>query len=174
MKRLGTLVAPMLGVIGNRIGYRSMLCALRIIYTAKAAAMMVLALTGLLNPIIVFALAAIMGIVRPSDLVMRNALVGQTMPPAYLSGAMSVARTTSDSARIAGAPSRALAVKRWTPVLFGYALEVEPVSPHLYAWKSAKWLRGFDFLDADRAGFWEQVGYHMYGDPFLEQRYRER
>ncbi len=47
------------------------------------------------------------------------------------------------------------------------------VVPHLYAWKSAKWLRGFDFLDADRAGFWEQVGYHMYGDPFLEQRYRE-
>ena len=48
------------------------------------------------------------------------------------------------------------------------------VVPRLYAWKSAKWLRGFDFLDADRAGFWEQVGYHMYGDPFLEQRYRER
>lgn len=46
------------------------------------------------------------------------------------------------------------------------------VVPHLYAWKSAKWLRGFEFLDADRAGFWEQVGYHMYGDPFLEQRYR--
>lgn len=46
------------------------------------------------------------------------------------------------------------------------------VVPHLYAWKSAKWLRGFDFLAEDRAGFWEQVGYHMYGDPFREQRYR--
>ncbi|MCB9383914.1 MAG: sulfite oxidase-like oxidoreductase [Bryobacterales bacterium] len=46
------------------------------------------------------------------------------------------------------------------------------VVPHLYAWKSAKWLRGFELLSADRAGFWEQVGYHMYGDPFLEQRYR--
>jgi DMSO/TMAO reductase YedYZ molybdopterin-dependent catalytic subunit len=46
------------------------------------------------------------------------------------------------------------------------------VVPHLYAWKSATWLRGFDFLAEDRAGFWEQVGYHMYGDPFREQRYR--
>jgi DMSO/TMAO reductase YedYZ molybdopterin-dependent catalytic subunit len=46
------------------------------------------------------------------------------------------------------------------------------VVPHLYAWKSAKWVRGLDFMDRDRAGFWEQVGYHMYGDPFREQRYR--
>ena len=47
------------------------------------------------------------------------------------------------------------------------------VVPHLYAWKSAKWLRGFDFVDEDRAGYWEQVGYHMYGDPFLEQRFKD-
>jgi DMSO/TMAO reductase YedYZ molybdopterin-dependent catalytic subunit len=46
------------------------------------------------------------------------------------------------------------------------------VVPQLYAWKSAKWLRGFEFMAADRPGFWEQVGYHMYGDPFQEQRYR--
>ena len=45
------------------------------------------------------------------------------------------------------------------------------VVPHLYGWKSAKWLRGFDFMASDRPGFWENVGYHMYGDPFLEQRY---
>ena len=45
------------------------------------------------------------------------------------------------------------------------------VVPHLYAWKSAKWVRGFDFIDHDRPGFWEGVGYHMYGDPFREQRY---
>lgn len=48
------------------------------------------------------------------------------------------------------------------------------VVPHLYAWKSAKWLRGFEFLAEDRAGFWEQAGYHMVGDPFREQRYRGR
>ena len=45
------------------------------------------------------------------------------------------------------------------------------VVPHLYFWKSAKWLRGIHFMDADRPGFWEQYGYHMYGDPWKEQRY---
>ena len=45
------------------------------------------------------------------------------------------------------------------------------VVPHLYFWKSAKWLQGIRFMDADRAGFWEQYGYHMYGDPWKEQRY---
>ncbi len=46
------------------------------------------------------------------------------------------------------------------------------VVPHLYAWKSAKWVRGLDFIAVDRPGFWEQVGYHMYSDPFEEQRHR--
>ena len=48
------------------------------------------------------------------------------------------------------------------------------VVPHLYSWKSAKWLRGLEFVDRDRAGYWEQVGYQMYGDPFKEQRYQRR
>jgi DMSO/TMAO reductase YedYZ molybdopterin-dependent catalytic subunit len=43
--------------------------------------------------------------------------------------------------------------------------------PHLYFWKSAKWVRGFDLLDHDRPGFWETYGYNMYGDPWKEQRY---
>ena len=43
--------------------------------------------------------------------------------------------------------------------------------PHLYFWKSAKWVRGFDFMDRDRPGFWEQYGYHMRGDPWKEERY---
>ena len=45
------------------------------------------------------------------------------------------------------------------------------VVPKLYAWKSAKWVRGLEFLGHDRAGFWERNGYHMYGDPWKEQRY---
>ena len=45
------------------------------------------------------------------------------------------------------------------------------VVPHLYFWKSVKWARGFDLLDHDEPGFWERNGYHMYGDPFREQRY---
>jgi DMSO/TMAO reductase YedYZ molybdopterin-dependent catalytic subunit len=44
--------------------------------------------------------------------------------------------------------------------------------PHLYFWKSAKWVRGFEFIEADRPGFWEGLGYHLYGDPWREQRYR--
>jgi DMSO/TMAO reductase YedYZ molybdopterin-dependent catalytic subunit len=43
--------------------------------------------------------------------------------------------------------------------------------PHLYFWKSAKWIRRLEFLAADRPGFWEERGYHMYGDPWREQRY---
>jgi DMSO/TMAO reductase YedYZ molybdopterin-dependent catalytic subunit len=43
--------------------------------------------------------------------------------------------------------------------------------PHLYFWKSAKWVRGFELLDRDEPGFWESAGYHMYGDPWREQRY---
>ena len=46
------------------------------------------------------------------------------------------------------------------------------VVPHLYAWKSAKWVRGLDFMAEDRPGYWEGFGYHMYGDPFREERFR--
>lgn len=46
------------------------------------------------------------------------------------------------------------------------------VVPRLYAWKSAKWVRGLEFLAEDRAGFWEEGGYHMRGDPWAEERYR--
>jgi DMSO/TMAO reductase YedYZ molybdopterin-dependent catalytic subunit len=43
--------------------------------------------------------------------------------------------------------------------------------PHLYLWKSAKWVRGVELLDHDEPGFWESLGYHNYGDPWREQRY---
>ena len=48
---------------------------------------------------------------------------------------------------------------------------VRLVVPHLYFWKSAKWLRRIDLLDHDEPGFWERNGYHDYGDPFKEQRF---
>ena len=47
---------------------------------------------------------------------------------------------------------------------------VRLVVPNLYFWKSPKWLRGIEVRDSDKPGFWERNGYHMYGDPFLEQR----
>ena len=51
---------------------------------------------------------------------------------------------------------------------------VRLIVPHLYAWKSVKWVRGFMLLDEDRLGFWERNGYHVYGDPWKEQRYSGR
>ncbi len=51
----------------------------------------------------------------------------------------------------------------------GYPLRL--VVPKLYAWKSVKWVRGLELLPQDRPGFWEQNGYHLYGDPWREQRY---
>lgn len=61
--------------------------------------------------------------------------------------------------------------------LFGEAIPIDhggplrTLIPHLYAWKSAKWLNGIEFMDGDKPGFWERNGYHMRGDPFKEERY---
>ena len=55
------------------------------------------------------------------------------------------------------------------PADHGYPVRL--VVPHLYAWKSVKWVRGIDFMAHDAPGFWEENGYNMYGDPFREQRF---
>jgi DMSO/TMAO reductase YedYZ molybdopterin-dependent catalytic subunit len=47
------------------------------------------------------------------------------------------------------------------------------VVPRLYAWKSAKWVRGIELVENDRPGFWERGGYHLFGDPWKEQRFRD-
>jgi DMSO/TMAO reductase YedYZ molybdopterin-dependent catalytic subunit len=70
---------------------------------------------------------------------------------------------------------------RWTPwIAFRYdGQDLEPehggparlLVPHLYLWKSAKWVRGIQLLDQDEPGFWESLGYHNYGDPWREQRF---
>ena len=52
-----------------------------------------------------------------------------------------------------------------------HGFPVRMVVPHLYFWKGAKWIRGLEFLAYDQPGFWERNGYHMYGDPWKEQRY---
>lgn len=51
---------------------------------------------------------------------------------------------------------------------------VRTLVPHLYFWKSAKFLRALEFSTVDKPGFWEKAGYHNYGDPFKEQRYGRR
>lgn len=67
-------------------------------------------------------------------------------------------------------------------VLFAHSHDGQPLTPehghplrlvvpYLYAWKSVKWVRGLEFLPRDVPGFWEQNGYHIYGDPWKEERY---
>src|SRR5437762_1151094 len=99
---LGTLAAPMFGVLGDRLGSRSMLSAMRATYAALAAFVMVLAAAGLLTPAWVLVVAALGGILRPNDQVMRNALIGETIPPDHLIGALGMSRASMDSARVAG------------------------------------------------------------------------
>jgi DMSO/TMAO reductase YedYZ molybdopterin-dependent catalytic subunit len=55
------------------------------------------------------------------------------------------------------------------PIDHGYPARL--VVPHLYAWKSVKWVRGLEFMKDDAPGFWEEHGYHMQGDPFKQQRF---
>jgi len=107
---LGTLISPLFGMAGDRFGNRNLLCLMRATYVLAALALMVLFLTGLASPVPVFAVATVIGLVRPSDITLRNLLVGETMPTDYLMRAMGVSRTTADSARIVGALSGATLV----------------------------------------------------------------
>ncbi|MDO8474634.1 MAG: MFS transporter [Candidatus Rokubacteria bacterium] len=100
---LGTLLAPMYGVLGDRLGGRAMLTAMRAVYAVLAALLTILSLTGSLTPVWVFAIATLVGLVRPNDLVLRNSLIGETIPSQHLMGAVGLSRATMDSARVAGA-----------------------------------------------------------------------
>jgi DMSO/TMAO reductase YedYZ molybdopterin-dependent catalytic subunit len=57
------------------------------------------------------------------------------------------------------------------PLAVAHGWPMRLVIPRLYAWKSAKWVRGIELLAEDKPGFWENNGYHSYGDPWQEQRY---
>ena len=103
LQYVGTLIAPVLGMVGDRMGHRDLLVVMRLAYTVLAATIMGLALTGHLAPLNVMIIVAIMGLIRPSDLGVRGALLADIMPAGQLVGAISLARTTQDSARIAGA-----------------------------------------------------------------------
>lgn len=99
----GTLVAPMFGVAGDRAGARSVLCTMRAFYMVQAAMLTGFIYFDALGPVPVFIIGAMMGIVRPSDIAIRYSLVGETIPSKRLVGAMGISRTTTDSARVAGA-----------------------------------------------------------------------
>lgn len=99
----GTLVAPMLGLMGDRVGHRNVLCMMRGIYTTLAAVLMISAFAGAPSPAFVLVMAGLNGLVRPSDLGVRMALAGDLLPAGDWVAAMGILRTTSDFARIGGA-----------------------------------------------------------------------
>ena len=57
------------------------------------------------------------------------------------------------------------------PLTLEHGWPLRSLVPELYLWKSAKWIRGIEFVAQDRPGFWEMYGYHMHGDPWKEERY---
>jgi len=103
MQYVGTLLSPMFGVMGHRLGNKRVYCAMRACYTTLAVLMTVLVLAGALTPLYVFVIWGLLGLVRPSDLVLRYLLIGETMRTNELMAATSVSRTTQDSARMMGA-----------------------------------------------------------------------
>lgn len=100
---LGTLVSPVFGVLGDRMGHRNLLCLMRGVYILLSLLLLFLAFADSLDPIVVLQISALTGIVRPSDLAIRGALVTEIVQPRQLTSALSISRTTTDSARIAGA-----------------------------------------------------------------------
>jgi MFS family permease len=99
----GSLISPFFGIAGDRFGYRSLFMLTRGLYGCLALLIALLGLFDLLSPVLVIVLASIVGVVRPSDMMMRYALIGQTQPADQMTAALGLSRMTSDSARIAGA-----------------------------------------------------------------------
>lgn len=99
----GTLVSPYIGVVADRVDRRMMLIILRSTYGGLAAVIMLLGLLGRVEPWQLFVIAGTSGLIRPFDLIVRNALIADTVPLSGLRNALGLSRTTMDSARIVGA-----------------------------------------------------------------------
>ena len=99
----GSLISPFFGIAGDRFGYRNLFMLTRGLYGFLALLIAFLGLFDMLSPTLVIVLASIVGVVRPSDMMMRYALIGQTQPADQITAALGLSRMTSDSARIAGA-----------------------------------------------------------------------
>ena len=97
------------------------------------------------------------GVTAPTEWTLANSFDGYTtnVPFKDLTGTRAMVATSYEDAPIApdhGGPARLFV-------------------PHLYFWKSAKWVNGLQFTERDEPGFWELRGYHIYGDPWREQRF---
>ena len=100
---LGTLISPMIGVIADRISRKRLLQSLRLGYALLALLIAVLAIGEWLETWHLFIITSLSGLIRPSDLVIRNAIIADTVSSKELTNAMGFSRTTMDSARIVGA-----------------------------------------------------------------------
>jgi MFS family permease len=100
---LGTLIAPFFGLAGDAFGHRNLMCLMRGAYALLAAVLTALVLTDTLTPLLALVVAGLAGLIRPSDMGIRNVLIGETMPEDRLTSAIGLSRTTSDLARVGGA-----------------------------------------------------------------------
>ena len=99
----GTLLSPIYGVLADRVDRRAMLIAIRIIFFATAATIMILGLASVLEPWHILLLAAVVGLTRTAEHVVRQSLIADVVPGPMLVNAVGLSRTTQDTARIAGA-----------------------------------------------------------------------
>lgn len=99
----GSIFSPMIGVLADRHGTRNVLAMMRFGYATFAGILLYLAATQQLDPYLALVFSALSGLLRPSDIGIRTALCGATVPAEDLTAAMGISRTTQDSARIAGA-----------------------------------------------------------------------
>ena len=100
---VGTLLSPLLGTLGDRVGLRRVLAAMRASYALLAGVILAMVVAGTLSPTGVLAVAFLVGLIKPSDIGLRSALVSASVPASQLVAAMGISRTTQDSARIGGA-----------------------------------------------------------------------
>ena len=141
----GTITAPVIGVIADRMNRKVMLISLRIGTVLTAMVLLILTVSGLIQPWHVFIVAGFSGLLRPADNVLRQSLIADTVPRALLMNASGFARTTQDSARIVGALLGATLLSRlglgWAltavslfyafSVFFGLGITSVRSSPHI-------------------------------------------
>ena len=99
----GTLIAPMAGVVADRYDRRSLLIGLRVSYLLLAASLAAAALAGTLPLAWVFVVAGLAGLIRPSEMIIRQSLIADTVPRSLLTNALGFGRTTIEGARVIGA-----------------------------------------------------------------------
>lgn len=103
LQYVGALISPFLGVLGDRLGYKRLFIWIRVVLLILSLVLLWLAALDALTPMVVLLLSIVGGILKPSDIMIRFALIGQTLVPAQLVAALGISRMSVDSARMVGA-----------------------------------------------------------------------